>query len=586
MLKTPGLRPWKSKLSLTAIFLPIASFAFQPAGYAQTDLSRERLIQLSEPAVVRILDGCRGTYQFFNSEQGGLPPLQEEVISGGSGSGFVIHPNGYIATNAHVVSNTDNSFEQCEEDLFEQFVARLEEYGGFEPGSYSDDEESKEFIRQRSRLVGGLETINRVVLPNGETFPFRIESFGDPIDDENTQIRGKDVAIIKIEVQDAPTLKLSDSSLPEPASDIIVLGYPSEADIDILDIDSSLQMSNIPGNVSAIKKTADGVNVIQISASVSTGISGGPVLNTLGEVVGMISFGVQDVRSGTGSIPNAVPTSTIEEFIGDAGGIQNQQGEVDRLYRQGLEELWNKDYKSAIITFEQVKGLFEYHSEADDLIAEARRGEFIIDSNPREVASTPFNFSSLTWIVTSTVLGLVAAGIGVLVGKQYFRNSRLQVSQDATRVTPPLSDPSIGRGSLDSSNSNNKNDSALTPWIELEYNGQVRRFYLKEGNYKLGRDSSWADLEIPNDWNVFSGRHAVLEKIGSEYRIYDGDGQGHSSSNGLVNTADGEKIGSNTGYPLKNGTQLNIGHLPNDHAILTFFNPASARRTYDPTRMA
>jgi serine protease Do len=581
MLKASNLYALKSKLSLSAAFLPIASLSLQPAAFSQESLSKEKLIQLSEPAVVRVFDGCSGTYRFFNPDEGGVPIFEEEEISVNTGTGFFIHPDGYIATNAHVVTNANDSFEQCEEDLFEQFIESFEESISAEPGSFSNDEESREFIRENSKLVGGLNNINFVVLPNGESFPFRIESFGDPID-ENTQIRGKDVAIIKIEVQNAPTLELAGSGLPEPASDIIVLGYPSEADIEFLDLDSSLQMSNIPGSISSIKKTEDGVNIIQISASVSTGVSGGPVLNALGKVVGMISFGAQDISSGTSSIPNAVSTSTIEEFIGDAGGIQNKQGDVDRLYRQGLEELWNKDYRKAILTFEQVKGLFEYHSEVDDLIAEARRGEFITDNSSKEVTPKPFN-----WIVIGSVLGgLVAAGIGVLIGKQYFRDSRLQVSKDTTRVTPPPSNPPINRGSADPANNNKSNNSALTPWIELEYNGQVRRFYLKEVHHKLGRDSSWADLAIPNDWNVISGRHAILEKIGPEYKIYDGDGQGHSSSNGLVNTVDGEKIGSDAGYPLQNGTQLKIGYLPNDYAILTFFNPASAKHTYDPTRMA
>ncbi|MFG6101448.1 trypsin-like peptidase domain-containing protein [Leptothoe sp. EHU-05/26/07-4] len=585
----------KSLLRSTS-FLPTlavsAVFAQFPA-LAQTNLTNEQLTQIAEPAVVRVVDGCFGTYRYWDPEGDITNFLIHDVASVSVGSGFFVNPNGYIATNAHVVQHADDNYEGCEESLFEEFLLEFENRLGFEKGSYSDNEESRKFVKKHSKLEN-FESVSRIILPNGKEFDFEIKSFGTPID-EDSQIRGKDVAVIKIEVQKAPTLKLASSGLPKTASNVLMLGYPSEAEVDFLDSESSLQMSTIAGSVSAVKTTEDGVKVIQISNTVSAGISGGPVLDTSGEVIGLISFGNQDLFGST-NIPNAIPTSTLNEFIGAADGIENESSQVDTLYRQGLESFWVGEFEKAKLKFENVEALFEYHSEVDDLISEANLAIFDDGGNPDRSA---FSLPPWLWALIGGGSALGVAGLGIIVGRRQFSQepgpqidspSQIYPPQESTRVhTSPTTvfrpDNSIRVNGQADTVAGNGTQSSPTSWLELEFNGKIHRLYLSSDQHRLGRDTSWADLEVPNSWSVVSGRHAILHREGMNYRIFDGDGQGNTSSNGLKDST-GELVDTSTGYLLEHGIQLTVGNVANDSVSITFFNPAAAKPKYDPTRVA
>ncbi len=112
------------------------------------------------------------------------------------------------------------------------------------------------------------------------------------------------------------------------------------------------------------------------------------------------------------------------------------------------------------------------------------------------------------------------------------------------------------------------------PFVELaNQDGQVRRFYLNKERHHLGRDRDWSDLCIPDDgWEVASRHHAVLEKEGTDYRIYDGDRLNPSTNGTFLNKA---PITSQEGHLLRDGDQLQIGYDPRNQIILTYSNPRS-----------
>ncbi|MCT7981227.1 ATP-binding cassette domain-containing protein [Laspinema olomoucense] len=114
----------------------------------------------------------------------------------------------------------------------------------------------------------------------------------------------------------------------------------------------------------------------------------------------------------------------------------------------------------------------------------------------------------------------------------------------------------------------------VNPYLELNNHGKVMRLELTDSRHVFGRDrGSGADLLVPSDWQIIGRAHAVLSKVGSEYHIYDGDGQ-RPSTNGLF--IDRTRITPKEGFLLQDGTQIRIGQNPKDQILLTYINPASA----------
>src|SRR5712692_4839953 len=82
---------------------------------------------------------------------------------------------------------------------------------------------------------------------------------------------GRDVAVIRIQAISPPTLKLGNSDSVHIGDHVLAIGSPL-----------GLQNTVSEGIVSALRG-----NVIQMTAPISPGSSGGPVLNANGEVVGI-----------------------------------------------------------------------------------------------------------------------------------------------------------------------------------------------------------------------------------------------------------------------------------------------------------
>ncbi len=117
--------------------------------------------------------------------------------------------------------------------------------------------------------------------------------------------------------------------------------------------------------------------------------------------------------------------------------------------------------------------------------------------------------------------------------------------------------------------------------IELNNQGQIKKFELTGKTHRLGRLSQWSDLLVPQEWNIISRKQAVIQKEGEDYRIYDGDRR-NPSGNGMF--IDHKRINLSEGYLLKNGVQLYIGQDPRYQIILTYTNLRNCSAIAIPTR--
>src|SRR5215204_5144651 len=126
----------------------------------------ERLAMLSKPAVVRIVDGASGRIFF---QPPGYQGQAFDVSAIALGSGFFISSNGYIATNAHVVSSTHDGEDKAKQALFGQLVQQIAQRLNKDPRSLTSAEIS--FIDQHSTLQN-FQLFHHVIIPDGSAFPF------------------------------------------------------------------------------------------------------------------------------------------------------------------------------------------------------------------------------------------------------------------------------------------------------------------------------------------------------------------------------------------------------------------------------
>jgi S1-C subfamily serine protease len=108
---------------------------------------------------------------------------------------------------------------------------------------------------------------------------------------------GHDVAVIKVQATSPPTLKLGDSDKLRVGDHVVAIGSPL-----------GLQNTLSEGIVSAMRS-----GLIQMSAPISPGSSGGPVLNPTGDVV---AISVATIMSGQ-NLNFAVPVNWAKRYLSE-----------------------------------------------------------------------------------------------------------------------------------------------------------------------------------------------------------------------------------------------------------------------------
>ena len=293
----------------------------------------------------------------------------EEVLTG---SGFIISPEGYIITNAHLVPLDEASARDMLLTSFARFMG--------EEWAYYYGQLPEEWISALANhiayntLFSNIKTI--VYVNTGVAVPGLATIQKGNIADirkAGTPVSGKDVAILKIDAKNLPTVRVGNSDVAKTGDRIYVLGYPGASELDLTATGEALEPTLTSGVISAERKTTDGFRLLQTDAAISGGNSGGPAFNEKGEVIGIATLTTIDPITGQ-QIQNynyLVPINFAKGFLQELN-IQNQPGSVDEHYQKGLEYLWNKKYKKAIEELEAVKRLYPGHPYVQNYITEAQ----------------------------------------------------------------------------------------------------------------------------------------------------------------------------------------------------------------------
>ncbi len=192
----------------------------------------------------------------------------------GAGTGFIITPDGYIVTNQHVIDSA-------------------EKY----PDTY----------------------YLTVSLPNREE-AVKAEIVGSDIQN--------DVAVLKVDVEEElPYVVLGNSSDLRPGELVVAIGNALGR------LDDTVTVGVVSALDRTINKDGYKISVIQTDAAINNGNSGGPLINSFGEVVGII---------------NAKMVTTTSEGLGFAISIDNVKSVIESIINYG--KVINRPYLGVSMT--------------------------------------------------------------------------------------------------------------------------------------------------------------------------------------------------------------------------------------------
>jgi Do/DeqQ family serine protease len=220
--------------------------------------------------------------RFFGSQ---APHFPDTKVERGTGSGFILTENGQILTNAHVVDGADQV---------------------------------------------------TVTLKDGRTLQGKVMGT-DPT---------TDVAVVKIEADNLPVVKVGNSDRLQVGEWAIAIGNP-------LGLDNTVTT----GIVSASGRSSSEVGIsdkrvefIQTDAAINPGNSGGPLLNSNGEVIGMNTAIIQNAQGIGFAIPINKAQQIAQQLIATGKAehayLGIQMVEVTPELKQQLKEQGGVDLKS------------------------------------------------------------------------------------------------------------------------------------------------------------------------------------------------------------------------------------------------
>jgi len=219
---------------------------------AQMNQAINQLIGRVAPSVVQILVSGYGPQADSERRNTGVVIGRQRAI----GSGFIIDPEGYIMTNAHVVNGAERI----------QVMLPVSDAGG----------SIAEALSTRSNIL-----------------PARVVGIARDID----------VALLKVEAKDLPALAMASYKTLRQGDMVFAFGSPD-----------GLRNTVTHGVVSAVARQNDPDSPrisIQTDAPINPGNSGGPLVNINGEVVGMDTF-ILSQSGGNEGLGFAIPSATIK----------------------------------------------------------------------------------------------------------------------------------------------------------------------------------------------------------------------------------------------------------------------------------
>lgn len=252
-------------------------------------------------------------------------------------SGFLASGSGDVVTAGHCVDAT--SIYGGKGAILAVFMTRLTHPGGvhLSPAEQSSWAE----ILAANASVEGLESGSpvdrtvRVTAASGHSGTH----MANVVDVQ--PFKEGDVALLRANGLTGLMLPLA-AAAPQNGDSIIAAGY--QGDVAQV-VDSAKPAAFVEGTVSGTQ-TVNGTPFTQVSADTSAGMSGGPVLNMAGQVVGTVSW----APSGTSAAHFITDLGSVRSMLA-GNGVRTTLTAGDRAFRQGMAYYFASRYHEAVQQF-------------------------------------------------------------------------------------------------------------------------------------------------------------------------------------------------------------------------------------------
>jgi hypothetical protein len=465
------------------------------------------------------------------------------------GTGFIYRPDGYIVTNGHVVAaaNKKDAAAQANltagirHDIIMALVPKISEVTG--QRVTGNDEQIRLAYDIQPFFARGPDLT--VTLPNRQSFNGEIKAYSDPMDQG-----GKDIAIVKIDATNLPTVRLGDSDSVHIQEPITVIGYPDAASrVGLVSVESSLVPTVTNGHVSAIKTDFKGTRVIQSDAAINPGNSGGPAFNDNGEVIGVATLRASDAVG----LYFFVPMATALEFVNHVGA-KPQPGLFNQMWASALDTYDRGECQGAKGKLQSVLNIIPNLPDAVSLMQASEKCAADEGAIGRAMEGSSWLLYSTVGLVIVVTAFLVmrrkalpqaAGGKGTVVegaprigGTRPETTPRPELPRPAAPAEPSFGSVQVTAGSL-----------------------AGQKFKITKAGVVVGTDPAKCQICVTED--AISHEHAWIVPVDNRVVVID-----RGSTNGTyINSVDSPRV-SKVG--LQNGDRVYLGKKGS--VVLTYFS--------------
>lgn len=357
------------------------------------------------PAVVKIYHIICGSLIFDGNQ------ITNDECTGFSGSGFLLSSDGYIGTNGHVAvySAADELIGFLEADPqtligFLQYIglsdAQIQQLANnpaelasviakiydLPASNLSFKNENDLLLVVLGKKAPSLDSLHHsadldVLRKDDNNFKvaklidsnYSAKDLLTSIADPKAGFSSSDVALLKINVSDAPVIPISSSPVTQNEK-IIVMGFPGDANNQLTNNDE-VSVSVTDGVISSIRDAA-GSNgkLYQSDADASHGNSGGPAIDQDGGVIGLLTYRVAGDSQGNAAKSYIRDIADLKALVTKKGVTLSGTSTTQQAWNKGLELFSRNHFSSAIKDFDKVQAAFPSHRLVASYIATANAG--------------------------------------------------------------------------------------------------------------------------------------------------------------------------------------------------------------------